>query len=218
MDALDRIAEPAADLLNRVDTALGMHGAPPGHQVWPLLRWVGTLPGLAVRGVVDGMRPQPLPGDGIRALADRLEDAVTTVDGLGVRWEGDAGQTYAAQWEANRRHLVDPDASVSVRLADLGAYLEDIEGWIAESRVALAMKLALVMRSAEAVVVVTSSDPLEIGRAAATIGALVLEEVEEICRGGEELRDSWTSRLAPLPFRPAPEAGPSTGTTTIVDL
>jgi hypothetical protein len=74
------------------------------------------------------------------------------------------------------------------------------------------------MRSAEAVSVVTASDPLEIGRAAATIGALVLEEIEEICRGGEELRDSWESRLAPLPFRAAPEAGPASGATTIVDL
>lgn len=217
MDALDRIAEPAADLLHRIDTALAQHGAPPGHQVWPLLRWVGALPGPAVKAVI-GLRAEHLSGDGVRGLADRLGDAVSTVDGIGVRWEGDAGEAYRAQWEAHRRHLVDPDASLSVRLEDLGAYLEDVEGWIAESRVALAMRLALVMRSAEAVSVVTATDPLEVGQAAATIGALVLEEIEEICRGGEELRDSWESRLAPLPFRAAPEAGPSTGTATRVDL
>ena len=217
MDALDRIAEPASDLLHRVDSALGQFGAPPGHQVWPLLRWVGTLPGPAVKAIV-GLRPAQLAGEGVRALAQRFDEAVATVDGLGVRWEGDAGAAYQGQWEANRRHLVDPGASLGVRLEDLGAYLEDVEGWIAESRVALAMRLALVMRSAEAVSVVTAGDPLEVGRAAATIGALVLEEIEEICRGGEELRDSWASRLAPLPFQAGPDVGPATGTTTRVDL
>jgi hypothetical protein len=217
MDKLDLIAGPAADLLQRVDTALGSYGAPAGHHVWPLLRWVGTLPGPAVKAIV-GLRPAQLSGDGVRALAERFQDAVATVDGIGVRWEGDAGEAYRAQWEASRRHLVDPDVSLSRRLEDLGAYLEDVEGWIAESRVALAMRLALVMRSAEAVSVVTSTDPLEVGQAAATIGALVLEEIEEICRGGEELRDSWESRLAPLPFRPGPGVGPSTGATTRIDL
>jgi hypothetical protein len=169
-----------------------------------------------VKAIV-GLRPAQLAGEGVRALAQRLDEAVATVDGLDVRWEGDAGEAYRGQWEANRRHLVDPDASLGVRLGDLGAYLEDVEGWIAESRVALAMRLALVMRSAEAVSVVTAGDPLEVGRAAATIGALVLEEIEEICRGGEELRDSWESRLAPLPFK-GPDVGPTTGTTTRVDL
>lgn len=217
MDALDRIAEPAADLLHRVDLALARHGAPAGHHVWPLLRWVGTLPGPAVQAIV-GLRPAQLSGDGVRGLADRLVDAVATVDGVGVRWEGDAGAAFAGQWEANRRHLVDPDASIGARLEDLGAYLEDIEGWIAESRVALAMRLALVMRSAEAVSVVTAADPLEVGLAAATIGASVLEEIEEICKAGEELRDTWETRLAPLPFRAGPEIGPSTGITTRVDL
>jgi hypothetical protein len=217
MDALDRIAVPAADLLQRVDAALGRHGAPPGHQVWPLLRWVGSLPGPAVQAVV-GLRPLRLPGDEVRALTDRLVEAVSTVDQVGVRWEGDAGAAFAGQWDAHRRHLIDPDASLGARLDDLGAYLDDVEGWIAESRVSLAMRLALVMRSAEAISVVTGADPIEIGQAAATIGALVLEEIGEICKAGEELRETWESRLAPLPFRAGPDFGPPTGATTRVDL
>lgn len=217
MDALDRIAVPAADLLQRVDAALARHGAPPGHQVWPLLRWVGTLPGPAVQAVV-GLRPVRLPGDGVRALTDRLVEAVSTVDHAGVQWEGDAGTAFAGQWAAHRRHLVDPDASLGARLDDLGEYLDDVEGWIAESRVSLAMKLALVIRSAEAISVVTSGDPIEVGQAAAIIGALVLEEIEEICKAGEELRETWETRLAPLPFRSGPDFGPSTGATTRVDL
>jgi hypothetical protein len=217
MDTLDRIAGPAADLLQRVDTALGQHGAPPGHQVWPLLRWVGTLPGPAVQAIV-GLRPVRMPGDDVRGLVDHFFDAVSHVDSAGGTWEGDAGAAFAGQWEANRRHLVDPDASLRARLDDLGAYLDDVEGWIAESRVSLAMRLALVMRSAEAVSVVAGLDPLEIGQAAATIGALVLEEIEEICKAGEELRDTWETRLALLPWRAGPEAGPSTGVTTRVDL
>jgi len=217
MDALDRIAVPAADLLQRVDAALGRHGAPPGHQVWPLLRWVGSLPGPAVQAVV-GLRPIRLPGDEVRALTDRLVEAASTVDRVGVEWEGDAGAAFARQWAANRRHLIDADASVGARLDDLGAYLDDVEGWIAESRVALAMRLALVMRSAEAISVVTGLDPIEIGQASATIGALVLEEIEEICKAGEELRETWESRLAALPFRSGPDFGPSTGATTRVDL
>lgn len=217
MDALDRIAVPAADLLQRVDTALARHGAPPGHQVWPLLRWVGALPGPAVQAVV-GLRPVQLPGEEVRGLTDRLVEAVSTVDRVGVEWEGDAGAAYTAQWEANRRHLVDPDASLGARLDDLGAYLDDVEGWIAESRVSLAMRLALVLKSAEAISVVTGVDPIEVGFAAATIGALVLEEVEEICRAGEELRETWETRLAPLPFRSGPDFGPSTGATTRIDL
>jgi len=217
MDALDRIAVPAADLLQRVDAALGRHGAPPGHQVWPLLRWVGSLPGPAVQAVV-GLRPIRLPGEEVRALTDRLVEAASTVDRVGVEWEGDAGAAFAGQWGANRTHLIDPDASVGARLDDLGAYLDDVEGWIAESRVALAMRLALVMRSAEAISVVTGADPIEVGQASATIGALVLEEIEEICKAGEELRETWESRLAALPFRPGPDFGPSTGATTRIDL
>ncbi|WP_051366278.1 hypothetical protein [Hamadaea tsunoensis] len=217
MDALDRIAGPAADLLHRVDTAIGKHGAPPGHQVWPLLRWVGTLPGPAVQAIVN-LRPTALPADEVRGLTDRLVDAVATVDQAGVRWEGEAGAAYAAQWEAHRRHLTDPDASLGSRLDDMGAYLDDVEGWIAESRVALALKLALVMRSAEAISLVTGADPIEVGQAAATIGALVLGEIEEICKAGEMLHEEWTSRLAPLPFRSPTDFGPATGTHTHVDL
>jgi hypothetical protein len=217
MDALDRIAAPAADLLQRVDNALGRHGAPPGHQVWPLLRWVGALPGPAVQAIV-GLRPVRLPGDEVRALTDRLVEAATTVDKVGARWEGDAGTAFAAQWAAHKRHLTDPDASLGARLDDMGAYLDDIEGWIAESRVSLAMRLALVMRSAEAISLVTGGDSIEVGLAAATIGALVLEEVEEICKAGEELRETWETRLALLPFRPGPDFGPATGATSRIDL
>jgi len=217
MDALDKIAAPAADLLQRVDTALGRHGAPPGHQVWPLLRWVGSLPGPAVQAVV-GLRPMRLPGDEVRALTDRLVEAVSVVDRVGVHWEGDAGEAYFGQWSAHRRHIVDPDTSLGARLDDFGAYLDDVEGWIAESRVSLAMRLALVMKSAEAISIVTGLDPIEVGLSAATIGALVLEEIEEICRAGEELRDTWESRLAALPFRAGPDFGPATGGITHVDL
>jgi hypothetical protein len=56
MDELDQVAEPAADLLDRVDSILVRGGAPPGHAVWALLRGLGALPGDAAAAVT-ALRP-----------------------------------------------------------------------------------------------------------------------------------------------------------------
>lgn len=211
MDALDRVNDAAADLLGRVDAALA-GGAPAGHRIWPLLRWTRVLPGPAVRAVVD-LRPPEWTGDP-QALAAAVTEAAEPL-AAPVPWSGAAGSAYETHRRNFRARLLDPDESVAARLGDYSSYLDDLAGWVAESRVSLALRLATVLRSQAAVTLVTGDDATSIGLAAAEIGAEVLAEIEEILRAGEELEADWAERLAPLdhgpwqPDLPGP-AGPTT--------
>ena len=218
MDALDRVNLAAADLLRRVDDTL-RGGAPAGHRVWPLLRWLRVLPGPAVEAIV-GLRP---PDDEavreMESLAVRVADAAEPL-ATQVPWEGSAGEAFETQRRAYREHLVDSVDSVTVRLEDFSSYLEDIGAWMAESRVALALRLATVLRSQEAVTLLTSVDAEQRGLAAAEIGAEVLAGIEEILRAGEEVEADWQPRLARL-RRGAWEpdlSGPITPTTLRLEL
>jgi hypothetical protein len=209
MDALDRVHLTAADLLDRVDTALA-GGAPAGHRVWPLLRWIRLLPGPAVRCVVE-LRSYESPAVELSVLSDAVAEAAEPL-AAPVTWEGSAGAAVQAMRSAQLDHLTGTDESVAVRIADFSSYLEEIGFWIAESRVSLAMRLATALQSEAAITLLTSHDPLQVGLAAADIGAEVLAEVEEILREGERLEEDWSARLEALrpPARPTDLPGPST--------
>lgn len=195
MDALDRVNVAAADLLRRADAALA-GGAPAGHRVWPLLRWMRVLPGPSVEAIVSLRPPETAPGE-LHALAGVVEEAAEPL-ATRVPWEGSAGEAYAVQRRAHLSQLVDSVDSVATRLADFASYMDDLGAWIAESRVSLALRLATVLRSHEAVTLLTSLDAAEVGLAAAEIGAEVLTEVEEVLRAGEQLEADWQPRLARL--------------------
>ncbi|MBB5871332.1 hypothetical protein F4553_004711 [Allocatelliglobosispora scoriae] len=218
MDALDRVNLAAADLLRRVDEALS-GGAPAGHRVWPLLRWIRVLPGPAVEAIVGLRPPDAEDAREVETLAVRVAEAAEPL-ATQVAWEGSAGAAFETQRRAYREHLVDSVDSVTVRLEDFASYLEELGAWIAESRVALALRLATVLRSQESVTLLTSLDAAERGLAAAEIGAEVLAEIEEILRAGEEVEADWQPRLARLrrgAWRPD-LSGPAAPTTLRLDL
>src|SRR2546430_38015 len=65
-DVLDRLVDPAGELLARVDAALLAHGVPTDHAIVALLRRLGALPSDAMHAI-SACRPAPL-----RAAASEL--------------------------------------------------------------------------------------------------------------------------------------------------
>jgi hypothetical protein len=213
-DALDRLAGPAADLLDRVDTTLTRCGAPADHAIWPLLRRVGALPGEVV-GAIAALRPGPLAAAGmpLRALIRRYGDAAVAGP---VGWRGAAADRFADQWTALRTHLDGDAESLTGRLAATAGYLDAVADWLAEGREALARTLASALISAEAVAVRTAAVGAPL--AAADLAAYVLAAVAGLCDDGGTLPGSWAPRLAELPFRPPPgdvPAGPEQPTEVV---
>src|SRR6185437_7780663 len=95
-DPLDRLTEPAADLLNRVDAALLTHGLPADHLIVDLLRRLGALPADAFHAI-SVLRPAPLRATAaeLRQIADGYAyqcDLLATP----VQWGGAAGERFAA--------------------------------------------------------------------------------------------------------------------------
>jgi len=220
VDALDRIDLTAADLLTRVDDALA-GGAPAGHRIWPLLRWIRLLPGEATRSIV-ALRPIEFSQLELGIVGDRLDGAVEAL-ATDLEWTGRAAEAFQASREREERFLIDPVDSVVDRYDSLGSYVDELNAWIAESRVSLALQLATVLRSAEAVTLVVGAaspaDQTARGIAAAEIGAAVLAAIEEIIRSGEQLHEEWAPQLARV-HRPRPRSvePPSSGTTLRFEL
>ncbi|MFC6018618.1 hypothetical protein ACFP2T_20710 [Plantactinospora solaniradicis] len=204
MDLLDQLADPAVDLLGRVDGILAAAGAPDEHRLWPLLRQLRVLPGDAVDAVL-ALRPAPLTATGaatrtVLGTYDEVRDALVD-DGS---WQGPAAETFAAHRDALRAYLVDGVESLTGRLDATAAYAEAVADWIAHTRDALARTLGDVLGSAEAVAVVTARTgggaPVEL--AAAEIGARVLATVAEAYDRAEALPGQWAPDLDEVAYRP----------------
>ena len=215
MDALDRLAGPAADLLDRVDNALALAGAPDDHPVWPLLRRLRALPGEAVAGFA-AATPEAfgIAGDSLRQAAERYADTSATMpDAPG--WRGAGAQSFAGRWGALRDHLGD---GLTGRMRATLSYVEAIEDWIRETRDELARTLAVVLGSAEAVRVRTADTDPDSGRfpamspeaagAAAEIAARVLRTLAEAYDRGQAVLEDWARRLDEAAYRPPVGAPP----------
>jgi hypothetical protein len=230
-DALDQLAPAARPLLHRVDTALAESGAPADDPVWPLLRRVRAAPSEAVAAVA-GWRAAPLEAvaDPLRALARRYGEAL---DGLPAQppWEGAGAVAYGVQWSVLRGHVTGagPDSMVG-RLRESAAYADEVADWVRRSRRAVAVALADVLGSAEAVTLVTAlgsaalpaavagipaaGTPAAGTPAAARIAAHLLEPVAAACDEGRRLHDEWRAKLGEVPLsRPsaggAPDGAPT---------
>ncbi|MEU9510447.1 hypothetical protein AB0D32_29680 [Micromonospora sp. NPDC048170] len=215
MDALDRLAEPALDLLRRVDTLLAA-GAPEGHRVWPLLRRMQVLPGEAVRSFLD-LHPAPLAtaGHTARRLTRGYDDVCAALTDP-VLWSGPAASSYGQARAALLRHLDEGPESLVGRLESTAGYADALADWVEGSRLTLARALAAVLRSAEAVTVVAatsmpSGGPEHRGTAgpagteAAEIAARVLAVLGVAYDGAETLLRQWAPSLAESRWR-APAA------------
>ncbi|MFB9237037.1 hypothetical protein ACFFWC_15980 [Plantactinospora siamensis] len=190
MDALDRLAGPATELLGRVDDLLTGSGAPPEHRIWPLVRRTGTLPGAALAAVA-ALRPGP-PGeaaDVVRRPVRAYESAAAALTGP-VDWTGPAAEAFAVRRSALAARVSGGADSLAGRLHQTADFAAALAHWAARARDRLARTLAEVLGSAEAVTVVTGgfSDPGgAAARAGAEIGARILAAVVEVQSDGDEL-------------------------------
>ncbi|MEN3307211.1 MAG: hypothetical protein V7603_3413 [Micromonosporaceae bacterium] len=237
MDLLARLAAPAQDLLERVDRALLTGGAPAGHPIWPLLRRLGALPGELV---IELAATTP---ESLRAAADPLRElARAYVDGLDLMpgaagWRGDAAEAFGAQWRALAAHLADGADSMAGGLTGTASYVDDVAGWLAATRDAVAVALARCLGSTEAATLRAlpagalgsgvaglaggwlatgapgaMAGPRSAILAAAGIGAHLLRAAADGLDHGEALHSRWAGRLDELPYRPTPAPAPPADT------
>ncbi len=136
MDALDRLAGPARDLLAKVDDSLARTGAPADHPLWPLLRHLRVLPGDAV-GAVAGLDPASVDAMGppLRTLSDRYSQSSTPP----LDWHGPAAQAFNDHWRTLSAFV---EQGLSGRLADTASFAEAVAAWMRRTRMSVARMLA----------------------------------------------------------------------------
>lgn len=220
MDDLDRLAEPALDLLRRVDTLLAA-GVPESHPVWPMLRRLQVLPGDAVEAFL-GLHPAPLASAGraVRQLVGGYDEVTAALTKPGS-WSGPGASAYGDVRGALLRHLDEGPESLVGRLESTAGYVDALADWVDGSRLALARTLADVLGSAEAVTVVaaTSHPAGAIGAgadAAAGIAARVLAVLCVAYDGAETLLRQWSPSLTELTYRQPAGSPAQFGATTRV--
>jgi len=209
MDLLDHLAEPAADLLARVDRTLTLGGVPDGHSIGPLLGRLRALPGAAA-GTIMALQPAALAAAGhrLRDLTRTYDDVRAALADTGT-WQGSAADAFDAQRAALAAHLTDGAESLSGRLTATADHADAIAEWAARSRIELAGALVDALGSAAAVTLVTGSDPDGSAagdpagvRAAAAVGSRVLSIVADAYDQAEALLHRWAPRLSELTYRP----------------
>ena len=191
-DFLDRLAEPAEDLLSKVDAVLVRVGAPADHPLVPLLRHLGALPGEAVAAVTTlGVQPLSATGPALRNISHSYARVrVTAPD-----WHGRAADAFTNHLTALSAHV---EHNLSGRLAGTACFADAVADWAGRTRRAVAGTLATVLASAEAVTVVCGAEPDQLARAAADIAARVLGTVADAYAEGEALLVAWSGKLDEL--------------------
>lgn len=181
MDRLDRLLGPAVPLLRRVDDILAVAGAPADHEVWGFLRRVRLLPSDAVEAVA-ALRPAELADAApeLRADARSYAGLAESLPPPGS-WSGEAAEAY----DASRRHAADTlsgtPQSLDRRLEATADLADALIEWMEHTRGSLALTLAEVLTSSEALVLAAEPPPDPVTprntRAAADVAARVLETV-----------------------------------------
>jgi hypothetical protein len=219
MDALTRIEPAARPLLREVDAALATLGAPAEHRIWALLREVGATPADAVAYFTD-LDAEPFHHIAA-SLRERGEGYARTSIPTQVSWQGGAADAYAQRAGSLDRHLRE---GMAERLAATASYAEDIARWQQRCRDHLARTLAEVLTSAEAVVVRLEASNWTTGsartlagvvRAAADIGAWVLQATLAALADGRDQHRRWTERLGEVHYRAPVDATPGRFDATI---
>jgi hypothetical protein len=203
MDALARLQPTAAGLLAQVDEVLTHYGAPADHEVWPLLRRLGALPGDAVTAVA-GWTAEPWTQQA-ETMRRQAESGAAQVDLLRslTAWEGPAGEAFTVRLGA----ASEDSAALVERITASAEQLEQLAQWLTAGRQSLARILGRVLSSAEAVYLVTGATRARVlpdgtladdrhhpahaqaGRAAAAadIAVVLLAQVERLAEEGEGL-------------------------------
>ncbi|MGW0432372.1 hypothetical protein ACWDV4_07480 [Micromonospora sp. NPDC003197] len=209
MDLLDQLAEPAADLLARVDRTLTLGGVPAGHSIEPLLRRLRALPGAAA-GAIIALQPASLAAAGqtLRELTRAYDGTRAGLDAIDA-WQGSAADTFDIQRAALADHLAGGAESLLGRLTATADHADAVVEWATRSRIELAGTLVAALGSAEAVTLVTGTgraspgvgDPSGV-RAAAAVGSRVLSTVADAYDQAEMLLHRWPPRLSEVTYRP----------------
>ena len=204
MDTLDHAMASAGPLLRRVDEVLGVLGAPRDHGVWDEVRRVRLLPGDAARVVV-GLRATDLAGASpeLRADARAYAGLAASLPPPGD-WRGDAADAYDAARKRIADHLSGGSDSLDERLdatADLADALVD---WMTQTRSDLALTLAEVLGSAEAVSIVADATVDPTGPhsvvAAADVGERILRTVADSYELAADLLDGSAELAVAVPL------------------
>ncbi|GAB2929435.1 hypothetical protein GCM10027280_16190 [Micromonospora polyrhachis] len=221
MDLLDHLAEPASDLLARVDRTLTLGGVPAGHPIAPLLRRLRALPGAAA-GAIIALQPAPLAAAGqmLRELTRVYDQPQAALAATGT-WQGSAADAFDIQRAALAEHLTGGTESLLGRLTATADHADALVEWATRSRAELASTLVAALGSAEAVTLVTGvgaedSAPGDPGavRAAAAVGARTLSTVADAYEQAETLLHRWPPRLSELILRPSVEGATGFDQTT----
>jgi hypothetical protein len=212
MDALDRLAGPALELLSRVDATLARAGAPRDHPLWPLLRRLRVLPADAVAAVV-AVKPAPLSaaGPALRTLSRQYAQPRATPPD----WKGPAARAFTARWASLSAHV---EHGLAGRLAETASYADEVADWVSRTRLAVAGTLAVVLSSTEAVAIGSGAESAEVARAAADIASRVLGTIAHAYAQADALVAVWSGPLGELPFTPPPPMPAASSGTGAIDV
>jgi hypothetical protein len=183
MDRLDELLDAAGPLLARVDEMLGTAGAPGEHPVWAELRRVRLLPGDATRAVA-ALRPAAL-GDAGSELRAEARTCAAVADGLPPPegWTGDASEAYDNARRLMADELGGGHDSLDERFEATADLAEALSDWMRQTRAELAVALARVLGSGEAVTLTggggSTPPPTAEILASADIGAHLLRTVAD---------------------------------------
>jgi len=196
MDRLDSVLAVATPLLTRVDDLLGTMGAPADHEVWRQLRRVRLLPGDAARTVA-ALRP----GEFDDAVGLLRADARACADVAAelpppVEWEGDAAEAYAELRGRVAARLSGDGESLDERLEASADLAEALIDWMERARAELALTLAGVLSSGDAVTLRAGDDSL----AAAAMAAQVLRTIAESYAEADDLLQGSAELAAAIPM------------------
>jgi len=220
-DALDRLAAPGADLLDRVDRVLVTHGLPTDHPIIDLLRRLGALPTDAFRAI-SGLRPAPLRAAAteLRRTADgyaRQRDLLATP----VEWTGVAGEQFAVYRAGLVGHLGETGETggpgLVGRLYATAGYLDDVADWADRSRLDMARALADVLGSAEALRLCAATSVNNESTDAAAVGSRVLSAAAGAHASGLAIAERWAGALDEVPYQ-LPTAGSTAAGETSLTL
>jgi hypothetical protein len=192
-DRLDEVLAVAAPLLAQVDAALAEQGAPADHEVWRELRRVRLLPGDAARAVAS-LRPAEFDEAAglLRAEARACAEVAQELPAPG-QWDGEAAEAYVELRERVADRLSGDGESLDERLEASADLAEALIDWMARSRAELALALAGLLASGDAVALTAADDPLAAAAMAVQVLRTIAEsyaEADDLLQGSAELADA----------------------------
>jgi hypothetical protein len=203
MDTLDHAMGTAGTLLIRIDEVLGAVGAPRDHGVWDEMRRVRLLPGDAARAVV-ALRAAELVAASpeLRADARAYAGIAESLPPPG-EWRGEAADAYDTARQRIADHLSGGPDSLDERLEATADLADALAEWMAQTRSDLAVTLAEVLGSAEALSIVADAALDLAGHrevlAAADAGERILRTVADSYDLAADLLDGSTDLAVAVP-------------------